>query len=62
MTDERLEESLSDAVETERAIRFHLQQQDLDAAERARGEAAYRHAAGLRIALGDWIETRAVRA
>jgi len=57
--DARLQASLSAAAETERAVRHHLHVTPGQAAEQARGQAAYRHAVALRKSLEDWIETRA---
>ena len=59
MDDARLAESIDAAAETERAIRFHLEQTRGQAAEQARGQVAYRHAVALRKSLEEWIETRA---
>lgn len=59
LDDARLHVSLASAAETERAVRHHLSLTAGDAAEQARGQAAYRHAVALRKSLEDWIETRA---
>lgn len=58
----RLADSLRNVEEVERGIRFHLDHVGEDAAEQARGQVAYRHAVALRMALGNWVETRAYRA
>jgi hypothetical protein len=60
--DLRLAAALAAAADTERAIRFHLEQARGQAFEQARGQVAYRNAVGLRKALEDWISAREYRA
>lgn len=62
MDDGRLRTALSAAAETERAVRYHLDATRGQAAEQARGLAAYRYAVALRKSLEDWIETRTYKA
>ena len=62
MDDVRLAAALASAAETERAIRFHLEQARGQAFEQQRGQVAYRNAVGLRKALEDWISMREYRA